>query len=277
MNYRHIFHAGSFADVVKHVVVVAILQHLRRKEKPFQVIDAHAGRGLYHIESPEADRSREAAGGIGRIQDLDVRTDLPDSLRTYLNCVNAEKPGNYPGSPRIAARLLRPQDRLVAIEKNREEAEALSGALAMFPNARTIAGDAYDILPSLLPPRERRGVVILDPPYEADDEFLRIAQLTASAHRRFATGVFLLWFPTKSAAAEEALIGELQIRGIAPAMRIVIDIGRNANEERQRLSSAAVVVVNPPYMLEEEIGAAAKWLAPRLGLIAPAEISLSPL
>jgi len=279
MNYRHVFHAGNFADVVKHVALISVLLHLRRKDKPFSVIDTHAGSGLYEIAGPEAARSRESEAGIARVRDLGARMDLPDGLRSYLELVNEEGPGRYPGSPRLVARLLRPQDRLIALEKHPEEADALANALAGFPQARVIKGDSYARLTALLPPRERRGLVLIDPPYEAEDEFVQAALLLASAHRRFSTGIYLLWFPIKSAAAAAALSGELRTQGIAPAVRIDINVDDDNDGERQRLSSAGLIVVNPPYTFAAEIQNAAGFLAPRLGSSpeSPATISVTPI
>ena len=265
MNYRHAFHAGNFADVIKHLALVAILLHLRRKEKPFCVVDSHAGTGLYELCGSEALRSDEAETGIARVRDLAARTDLPDSLRLYLDCVSREEPDRYPGSPRLAARLLRPQDRLVAIELHPQDAHGLRGALSPFSRACVVEGDAYVRLAPLLPPRERRGLVLIDPPYESEDEFSRAADLLARAHRRFATGIYLLWFPIKSEAAAAALCGEVRAQGIGPAVRLDIDTGRGKTADRQRLSSAGLLVVNPPYGFEAEMRAAAAFLAPRLG------------
>jgi len=277
MNYRHAFHAGNFADVIKHVALVAVLLHLRRKEKPFCVIDTHAGGGLYDIEGPHAARSREAASGIARVRDLAARLDLPDALRTYLECVEKEGEGRYPGSPRLAARLLRGQDRLIAIENHAEEADGLRKSLAAFPQARAVEDDGYARLLRLLPPRERRGLVLIDPPYEAVDEFRRATELLARAYRRFATGVYLLWFPIKSNANTDAASGELRTLGIGPAIRLDINVDAGAREAGQRLASAGLVIVNPPYTFEAEIRATAQHLAPLLGrtIRAPAAISLA--
>ena len=274
MNYRHAFHAGNFADVIKHLALVAVLQHLRRKEKPFCAIDTHAGRGLYDLNGPDPARSSEAESGIARIRDLAVLPGLPDALRTYLECVEREGPGTYPGSPRLIASLLRPQDRLIAIEKQPQEADALRGVLADSPQSRVIGGDGYTQLLPLLPPRERRGLVLIDPPYEAEDEFLRATDLVARAHRRFATGTYLLWFPVKSLANADAAGGELRTVGIGPAVRLDIDIGVRPEG---RLSRAGLIVVNPPYTFEAEITAAAEFLAPRLGARGgvPATVSLA--
>lgn len=265
MNYRHAFHAGNFADVAKHLALVAVLLHLHRKEKPFCVIDTHAGRGLYDLGSSEATRSHEAENGIARLRDLVGRPDLPDALRTYLQCVEQDAPDGYPGSPLLAARLLRSRDRLIAIEKHEEEARHLRQALAPYPQARVIEADGYARLSALLPPGERRGAVLIDPPYEETDEGPRVADLLARAYHRFSTGIYLLWFPTKSDADAQALTGELRTLGISPAVRLDIDLGGPSIEPAGRLSSAGLVVVNPPYTFESEIMEAAKFLAPRLG------------
>ena len=265
MNYRHAFHAGNFADVIKHIALVAVLLHLRRKDKPFCVIDTHAGSGIYDLGGVEAARTGEAAEGIGRIAAIGEDPQLPEALGTYLACVNREGEGRYPGSARIAARLLRPQDRLVAIEKHPEAAAALRASLAEFPHVRVVEADGYERLLALMPPRERRGVILVDPPYEAEDEFARLAETVARAHRRFATGIYVIWYPVKSRSAADALCGEIRAHGIAPLLRLEIDVGRAPDAIRERLSAAGLLVVNPPYGFEVELANVAAVLAPRLG------------
>jgi 23S rRNA (adenine2030-N6)-methyltransferase len=279
LNYRHAYHAGNFADVLKHTALVAALLHLRKKDKPFRVIDSHAGRGLYALESAEALRTGEAAQGIARLADLAEIPDLPPALATYLDGVRAEGRGNYPGSPRLAARLLRPGDGLVAIERHPVEAEALRASLAPFRNVRVLEDDGYARLPTLLPPAERRGLILIDPPYEAGDEFARAADALSNAHRRFATGIFMLWYPIKSAPAADAFCGEVFARGIQKALRLEISVGAEAGAEKERLAASGLLVVNAPYGFEEEMRAVALLLAPRLGRTpqAPAKISLLPL
>jgi 23S rRNA (adenine2030-N6)-methyltransferase len=262
VNYRHAYHAGNFADVVKHVALVAVLLHLEKKDKPFRVIDTHAGRGLYALRGNEAARTEEAQAGIARLIGLDT-AQAPPSLAAYLDCVRAEGEGLYPGSPRLAARLLRMQDRLVAIEKHPDEEAALARSLTPFPNAKAVCADGYERLPALLPPPERRGLVLIDPPYEAPDEFAKAGDLLVSAHRRFATGIYLLWFPVKSASEADALCGEIVTRGIGSAMRV--DIAIDAEQPDARLSSAGLLVVNPPYGFGDEMRAVARMVAPRLG------------
>src|SRR6185312_17179965 len=169
MNYRHAYHAGNFADVVKHIALTGVLLHLRKKETPFAVIDSHAGRGLYDLSGTEAKRTGEAASGIEKLRGLKGE----GALGRYLEI--AGESDLYPGSPVIAAKLLRPQDRLVAIEKHPQEFASLRQALAPWRKARAVEGDGAAKLPALLPPAERRGLVLIDPPFEAADEFDALA------------------------------------------------------------------------------------------------------
>ena len=266
MNYRHAFHAGNFADVVKHVALVAILLHLRKKEKPFRVIDTHAGAGLYDIRGEAAQRTGEAGGGIEKLRDL-TGDALPAALSTYLDIVRTCDPAHYPGSPMIAAQLLRMGDKLIAIERHAEEEAKLASALARFRNTRAVCADGYTRLPALLPPPERRGLVLIDPPYEADDEFARVTAALATARKRFATGIYLVWYPIKSQAASDALSGEVLAGGTKEVLRITIDVGQGVAgaDGKERLSAAGLLVVNPPYGFAEEMRRAADIAAPRLG------------
>jgi 23S rRNA (adenine2030-N6)-methyltransferase len=256
MNYRHAFHAGNFADVVKHIALVHILLHLRKKETPFAVIDSHAGRGLYDLASDEALRTGEAANGIEKLRGLKG----PEALNRYLALVEESGPNKYPGSPLLAAKMLRSQDRLVAIEKHPEEAAALKQALAPFRKARAEEGDGYARLMALLPPPERRGLVLLDPPFEAPDEFETAAEAVAGALRRFATSIFLLWYPVKSPAAARAFCGEVLACG--PAKVLNIEIGVEAGEGK--LAKAGLLVLNPPFGFDTGMGEILGLIAPRL-------------
>jgi 23S rRNA (adenine2030-N6)-methyltransferase len=258
VNYRHAYHAGNFADVVKHVALVTIIEHLKKKDKPFRVIDTHAGRGLYDLSGDEALRTGEAREGIARVRDLSG----PPVLQTYLDLVRSMGEGKYPGSPLIAARLLRPDDRLVAIEKHPEEFEALKKSLSIFATTRVAEADGYERLKALMPPPERRGLVLIDPPYEADDEFARAAAALIEAQRKFATGIYMLWFPIKSAAAANAFAGEIANAGMEKLLRIDIDVGA---VDKERLSAAGLLIVNPPFGFAQEMRALAPILAPALG------------
>jgi 23S rRNA (adenine2030-N6)-methyltransferase len=264
VNYRHAFHAGNFADVVKHVVLAGVLLHLRKKEKPFRVIDTHAGRGLYDLAGGEAERTGEAKDGIARLRDLATDPSMPLALATYLEIARSCGDDRYPGSPLIAARLLRKADRLVAIERHPDDAEALQSALAGFANAEAHCADGYARLASLLPPPERRGLILIDPPYEAEEEFAHVALALAAARKRFATGIYLLWYPIKSRAASDALAGEVLAQGTQDVLRVTIDIGRAQTGEKERLGAAGILLVNPPFGLADELRATAEILGPRL-------------
>lgn len=264
MNYRHGYHAGNFADVAKHLALVAGLLHLWKKDKAFAVIDTHGGAGRTDLSGAAARRTGEAATGIGKLRGLEGAP-LPETLKTYLDLVARDGEGAYPGSPLIAARLLRPQDRLVAIEKHPEDAAALREVLAPFANARAVEGDGYARLPALLPPRERRGLILIDPSYEEPDEFRIAAEALTAACRRFATGIYMLWFPVKSRAAADAFCGEVLAGGIAKALRVDIAVRASPRADKARLTAAGLIVVNPPYGFDAEMRACAEIVAPRLG------------
>ncbi|HJW41690.1 MAG TPA: 23S rRNA (adenine(2030)-N(6))-methyltransferase RlmJ [Rhizomicrobium sp.] len=260
MNYRHAFHAGNFADVVKHLTLVAILLHLRRKDAPFVVIDTHAGRGAYDLKAEDAARTGEWMNGIGRLALLEGDGALAEYLKL------ARNKDIYPGSPLIAASLLRLQDRLIAIEKHPEETALLTSALGYFPRAKVEEDDGYRRLAALLPPAERRGVVLIDPPYEAADEFLAAAEALRAGLKRFATGIYLLWFPIKSKAQADAFAGEVLNAGAQKALRIDIDLGASppTPDGKDRLRAAGLIVVNPPFGLAAEMEALLKRVAPLL-------------
>ena len=207
--------------MLKHTALVAVLAHLRKKETPFAVIDAHAGRGLYDLSSIEAKKTGEAESGVSRVL---AEPRLPKPLTQYRDIVRSFGEGRYPGSPLIAAKLLRRQDRLVAIEKHPEEFTALSAVLSAIKRSRVIEGDYRTQLKSLLPPPERRGVVLIDPPYEAENEFIETARTVIQSWRRFATGIYLLWYPAKDRASVDAVAGELLTAGISSLLCLELDI-----------------------------------------------------
>jgi 23S rRNA (adenine2030-N6)-methyltransferase len=267
MNYRHAFHAGNFADVVKHLALISIIAHMRKKEAGFAVIDTHAGRGLYDLTGEEAKRSGEAASGIARLIDMN---DGPALLVAYLDLVRSCGDGRYPGSPLIAAKLLRPQDRLVAIEKHPAEADSLASVLRPFSRGRVMEADGYERLPALLPPPERRGLILIDPPYEMPDEFARAAQAVVDIRRRFATGIALIWFPIKSAAAANAFCGEVLETGVGKLLRADIDTGAGG----ERMSAAGLLVVNPPFGFAAEMRETLDASASKLGSNGFAKINI---
>ncbi len=265
MNYRHAYHAGNFADVMKHTALVAVLLHLRKKEAGFAVIDTHAGRGLYDLSSAEAEKTGEAKDGITR---LDGNAPPTDILSAYLDIVRSFGPRYYPGSPLIAARLLRPQDRLVAIEKHPTEHEGLAAALKPFGKAHAVCADGYVQLSALLPPPERRCVVLIDPPFEAEDEFAQLSKAFSTAQRRFANAIMLIWFPIKTKNDAHALSGELLTRGATKLLRLELDVGAHT---QGRLRQAGLLVVNPPYGFDMQMRETLQALAAPLGRDDPAK------
>jgi 23S rRNA (adenine2030-N6)-methyltransferase len=213
---------------------------------------------VYDLEGSEAKKTGEADAGIRKL----LRGNgLPAVLESYVRLVRGFGTGRYPGSPLIVAQMLRDKDRLVAVEKHPEECASLKAALSGDGHARVICGDGYAFLAKLLPPPERRGIVLIDPPYEAPDEFETATRALGQAYRRFATGVFLFWYPAKESARVNAAAGELVTAGIKQLIRMDLDIG-GASEEG--LSATGLLVVNPPYGFAAEMGQAGAFLARRL-------------
>jgi len=257
MNYRHAFHAGNFADAVKHVALVSILTRLRKKEAGFAVFDSHAGCGLYDLSSREANATGEARAGIARLRNLSA----DGALGAWLELERKQPENIYSGSPIIAAELLRAQDRLVAAEMHDEDRGALKRALAKYRNARIVSGDGYAMLAANLPPRERRGLIVIDPPFEEPDEFERLGRGFAAAFRRFATGVYLVWFPLKVPAAAEQFCGEALAAGVKKALRVDIAVAPGGD----RLAAAGLFVANPPFGFADEMTRTLEMISKPLG------------
>jgi 23S rRNA (adenine2030-N6)-methyltransferase len=265
MNYRHAYHAGNFADVLKHAALVAVLAHLKKKEAPFAVIDTHGGRGIYELGGAEAEKTGEAKEGIVRLLGESA---LPGVLAPYAEIVRRAGEGEYPGSPLIAAKLLRAKDRLIAIEKHPEEFAVLASMLAPFLRARAIEGDGYVELKKLLPPPERRGLVLIDPPFEDSAEFQKASRALIEAHCRFSTGIYLFWYPAKEKAAVAAAEGEIMNAGMQRLLKVELEVGNTGEAplpgRGPKLSSAGLLVVNPPYGFAEEMQAILPHLAEKL-------------
>lgn len=258
MNYRHIYHAGNVADVVKHAVVCLIVEHLKKKETPFFVLDTHAGAGRYDLTSTEAQKTGEFRDGIGRLL---AAGDLPAALGPYLAAVRAVNGGAlpadasglavYPGSPRIVRALLRPKDRLIACELHPVDAATLAAEFAGDAQVTVKAMDGYVALKSLLPPRERRGLVLVDPPFEEKDEFAALADGLLAAHRRWATGIFALWFPIKDRRSVEDFYDRLAKSGVR---RILLaELLVRAADDPERLNGTGLAIVNPPWRLDDAL------------------------
>ena len=223
MNYRHAYHAGNFADVMKHAVLCRVLMHLRDKPAAFRVIDTHAGAGVYDLGGVEAGKTLEWRDGIGRLVEAKLDEPVRVLLAPYLDAVAAFNPAGpittYPGSPALTQSLMRPQDRLIACELEPQAAAALSGRLRGDARSKAIAIDGWTALTAYVPPKERRGLVLVDPPFEKPDELSRLAQGLAGAHRKWPTGCYLLWYPIKDAAEVTAFVRKIARLGIAKMVR----------------------------------------------------------
>ena len=265
MNYRHAFHAGGFADVIKHIVVVRILLHLRQKPAPFRVVDTHAGAGLYDLQSEEAGRGGEWLTGIARVTQARFSESARVLVKPYLDIVtafnldvaNLEGALNaYPGSPLIVRALLRPQDRLTACELEASARKRLIAALRRDTQAKVVDLDGWVALPAFVPPNERRGLVLIDPPFEDKDEFQRLADRFTAAFAKWPTGIFLLWYPAKNRRAADDLARQVTqaAAGTRPprsCLRIEFSVAPQA--PRAALTSAGLLIVNPPFRLREDL------------------------
>jgi 23S rRNA (adenine2030-N6)-methyltransferase len=250
MNYQHAFHAGNFADVHKHVVLTRILHHLRQKPAAFRMIETHAGAGSYDLFGPEASRAQEWRSGIGRIFAV-IRTTAAQNGDGELR--------NYPGSPLIALSLMRRQDRLIACEREPRAAASLKTALKGEPRAKILTIDGWMALNANVPPKERRGVVVVDPPYEEKADFMRLSAAFAAAHRKWPTGIYLLWYPIKERDPPDALARRLRKLDVAKILRCEIML--DAPRADIGLVGSGLIVVNPPHVLRHEL----QMLLPALG------------
>jgi 23S rRNA (adenine2030-N6)-methyltransferase len=255
MNYRHAFHAGNFADVVKHVVLTRILMHLRGKPAAFRVIDTHAGAGLYDLTGAEAQRGGEWRNGILRLWDASLDADVEALLAPYRETIAAlNAPGRlavYPGSPAIVRAWLRPQDRLIACELERNAAAALAENLRGDTRIKTVVVDGWTALSAYVPPKERRGLVLVDPSFEEVEDYIRLSRGLAAAHRKWAGGVYLLWYPIKERREPERLARRLQELDIAKILRVEVTIA--PLRAGTGLNGSGLIIVNPPWTLEAEL------------------------
>lgn len=263
LSYRHHFHAGNHADVLKHAVLVWLLRALHGKESAFRYHDTHAGAGRYDLASARAEQNREFEGGIGRLW---ARTDLPDALREYVDLVRRENPDGklrfYPGSPLLGRRLLRKQDRMVLTELNDAEVEELEHLFAGDKQVQLEKRDGYDGL-RLLPPPQRRGVVLVDSSFDRANELTRLVEGLTLAHGRWATGVFALWYPLMDPASMEGFEREVVATGIRKVLQLELSV-MEQSLAKKAMRGSGLLVVNPPWKLEETARPALEWLAPLL-------------
>ncbi len=254
MNYRHAFHAGGFSDVMKHIILSRLVEYLKLKPAAFRVIDTHAGLGRYSLTSEEAKRSPEWQDGIDKL----LKATLPEKaaalIQPYLEVVEAENPNGtlarYPGSPLIARRLFRPQDRLSALELHPKDARELGKLFTGDIQARVTALDGWLALNAYVPPKEKRGLVLVDPPFEEKGEFDRLVDGLQKAHKKWATGIYALWYPLKEPREINAFVADLKATGITKMLRAELNV---AAPLAGTLYGTGMIVVNPPFTLEAEL------------------------
>jgi 23S rRNA (adenine2030-N6)-methyltransferase len=267
MNYRHSYHAGNFADVFKHAVLALMVRHLLKKDSAFRYLDTHAGIGSYDLQADEAAKTGEWRGGVGRLWDKQLGPALADLLAPWRQAVAALNPEGalryYPGSPDIVRSLIRPGDRLTLCELHPEDAAALRRRYRRDERVTAVEIDGYTALNAYLPPKERRGLVLVDPPFEESGEFHRMAEGLKRAHTKWPTGIYALWYPIKDVIETEGFtrsLGKLSIPDIIAADFLI----RRPND-KTRLNGCGLVIVNPPWTLKQDLEVLLPGLGEHLG------------
>jgi 23S rRNA (adenine2030-N6)-methyltransferase len=275
MNYRHAFHAGSFVDVLKHAILARILVYLTRKDAPLRFIDTHAGAGRYDLRSAEARRSPEWRNGIARLFEASAPAPIAALLEPYLAAVGPRDasgmPASYPGSPAIAQALLRPQDRIALCEAHPEEREKLVAALGRDARLSIVGTDGYVALNAYVPPKERRGVVLIDPPFEEPGEAGRVEQALKRALGKWPGGTYVAWRPIRAARADAHVLNSVAALGTPNILRLELDVGPGppGAHGQEPLGAAGLLIVNPPHPLVQEARALLPWVAARLARDGP--------
>ena len=250
MNYRHAYHAGNFADVFKHALLALMLDYLKRKETGFRYIDTHAGPGSYDLSGSEAARTGEWIEGIGRIAKENFTPQIAEILAPYLGALGPNATRYYMGSPALAQSLLRKQDRLTCCELHPDDFRALERNMGRDNRMRLLNEDGYRALRGLVPPTERRGLVLIDPPFEERNEFEVMEEALAKAWRKWPTGIFALWYPVKDLRAVSQFVARLKAREIPRILRLELMVEPIRTEGP--LSATGLIVVNPPFTLEQQ-------------------------
>ncbi len=267
MNYRHAYHAGNFADVLKHAVLALVIEYLKAKPQPFLTIDLHAGTGLYDLSGEEAAKTGEWREGIGRLLAARQENDVASTLAPYLDAVRSFNPGcasgsdirHYPGSPLLAQRLMRPGDQLVANELHAIDFDTLKQNLRKAPGTKVLNTDAWQAVKSLLPPKERRGVVLIDPPFELANEFDAIEEGLSDGLKRFANGIYIVWYPIKDPARVTRFLRRIRGFGIGKILNAGLSVC--ARETLPGLTETGLLVINPPFRLKPQLEQLLPYLA----------------
>jgi 23S rRNA (adenine2030-N6)-methyltransferase len=266
VNYRHAFHAGGFVDVVKHIILTRLIEYLKLKPAAFRMIDTHAGIGRYSLTADEAKRSPDWRDGIDRLLKAKLAATAAELIAPYLAAVESENPNGtlarYPGSPLIARKLFRPQDRLSALELHPADYRKLRDLFEGDVQVRVSELDGWLALNAFVPVKEKRGLVLVDPPFEEDGEFGRLVEGLVKAHKKWATGIYALWYPLKAPREVNGFVADLKATGIAKMLRAELTV---APVEAGRLYGTGIILVNPPHVLEDELNIILQALAKVLG------------
>jgi len=259
LSYRHLFHAGNYADVFKHALLARLLIALGAKEKPYCYIDTHAGTGRYDLGHEWAWKTREFENGIGRLWE---RKDIPAALSPYMDAVRSENPKGrlryYPGSPLIALKLRRPEDRILLSELNKTDCAELEAVIGRERHVAVHLMDGYQALKTFLPPRERRGLVLLDSSFDRSGEFARIAKALKAAHQRWTTGVYAIWYPLMAPAVMEGFSRAVERTGINKILRLELRVREPAKDAPR--PGCGMLVVNPPWKFDKEARPLLDWI-----------------
>ena len=263
LSYRHAYHAGNFADVFKHVVLVRVLTHLKQKNKPICYVDTHAGGGIYHLSSKESQKNQEYQSGIGNIW---KRDDSPAALVDYLGIIRHFNPtgqlSQYPGSPLIASRLLGRNDRRFLYELHGAESKSLNDALKTDRYSKIFRADGLKDSLGLLPPQEHRGVILIDPSYELKTDYQAVTDALTAMHKRFATGCYLLWYPVVDRKRNRFLERNLSASGIKNIQ--LYEFGVQPDSEGFGMTACGMIAINPPWTLLQDMQETLPWLVETL-------------
>ena len=260
LSYRHSFHAGNHADVLKHIVLMLILENLKLKDKGFYYLDTHAGVGRYQLSSDEAEKTGEYKEGIGRLWE---RTDLPQEISRYVDLIKhlnfgAKTLRYYAGSPLIAAQLLRPQDRALLTELHPRDFPLLRNNFKEFKNVSVKCDNGFQQLKATLPPKERRGLVLIDPPYELKEDYDLVVKAAEEGYKRFATGTYAIWYPVVLRQQTKRIFKGLQASGIRKILKIELAV--RPDSDQRGMTASGMAVINPPWTLENQMKAMLPYL-----------------
>lgn len=253
LSYRHSFHAGNHADVVKHIVESLIISSLKNKDKPFVYHDTHSGVGRYDLTHEWSEKTGEYKQGIGRLWQQDLPADLADYLATIEALNDNSELRYYPGSPRVARALLRPQDRMVLTELHPSDYPLLEQEFQRDRQVSIFKEDGFAKLKASLPPQERRGLVLIDPPYELAKEYRDVVKAIAQSYKRWATGIYAIWYPVVNRCDIEDMIEGLEALGIRRILQIEMGVSPDTSE--RGMTASGMIVINPPWKLASQMEA----------------------